>query len=153
MRTRSIALTICLLLAMVTLVGCPPRTTPQTPPPKTDTTPPPATPKTVSLTIEDKHPQGCATCHVKKDDQDYTLPAELKKIENHPQVEAKTVKDCRPCHPKTGDRALSTVLHPPHLGSDTFLTNLGANCVSCHGVTDKKQVTTKGLEFEQTASS
>ena len=76
-------------------------------------------PKLRGITVEDDHPQGYVSCHVKVDEnRDYRLNKEIENIENHPKID-KIVKvapkDCMICH-KEGKEAgeFSKVVHEVH---------------------------------------
>ncbi len=97
-------------------------------------------PSLAGITVEDKHPNGCVDCHVKVDDEkDYRLPAELKHVEKHPQIE-KIVKivpnDCLKCHKegtKPGD--FNSVIHKIHFSNpqeNHFVLHYNGDCLNCH---------------------
>lgn len=92
--------------------------------------------------------EGCSGCHKKvAPDKDYTIPAELKQIKNHPQPPANAAypKWCTGCH-KDGAPlgSLAQVLHKPHLTGDTYKKEFDTNCLGCHAVVNGLPVA-KGL--------
>ncbi|WP_227764251.1 multiheme c-type cytochrome [Zhaonella formicivorans] len=93
---------------------------------------------------------GCNDCHKKvAEDKDYSLTAELKKIEGHPQLEAKGVADCTSCH--QGDNGLNKVLHKAHYGQDSvFVSEYKGACVQCHKLSESGKLTVAGLEPQGT---
>ncbi|WP_366923482.1 hypothetical protein MFMK1_000375 [Metallumcola ferriviriculae] len=94
--------------------------------------------------------RGCAACHVKTADNDYSLTAEAKsRAEGHPTKapdgttmdENTTVETCLECHApgnngrgKSAPLALRTIVHPAHLYSEHFVANYSGNCFTCHEV-------------------
>ena len=107
----------------------------------------------VQIPPPDPAPNGCASCHVKTGDKDYTLAAEVKKVSNHPTLPADaTVNTCVTCHKpdapigaKPG--SLAVTVHPIHLNSKTFTGTKKAYCNACH-VLDAKtgDMSVKGLK-------
>lgn len=80
---------------------------------------------------------GCADCHG-------TVADTVAKVENHPQVEAKAVADCQPCHAQ-GDLSLSNVLHAAH--STDVVT---VDCVHCHKLSEDGSIVVSDLAPEGT---
>lgn len=100
--------------------------------------------------------RGCPSCHV----GNYTLQAEAHERaeargQEHPDIapdgtslavdaDPVNVSTCLSCHaPGTGDRegkglmaplSLRDIVHPAHLGSQTFKVHYGGNCFTCHNV-------------------
>ncbi|MCL5039886.1 MAG: hypothetical protein M1299_08710 [Firmicutes bacterium] len=104
----------------------------------------------VTLSSSDQ-PQGCASCHVKNGDKDYTLAAEVKKIQNHPTVPADaTVKTCIACHSEKSPKPFKWVLHKVHLESKIYGSKYDSACVTCHKLTSTGLLTVKGLEADGT---
>lgn len=99
----------------------------------------------------DVAPNGCADCHKKEGDKDYTLAAEAKKANpNHVPVPATaTVNDCIKCHGgagKSGAKPFNTFLHKAHLTSQIFGPRLKGYCNSCHVMNaDTGFMTIKGV--------
>ncbi|MHB0884909.1 MAG: hypothetical protein ACYC41_03405 [Bacillota bacterium] len=91
----------------------------------------------VQIPPPDVAPNGCADCHKKEGDKDYTLSAEAKKANpNHvPLPATATVTDCDTCHGapgKNGAKPFETWIHKVHLNSQTFSPKLKGYCNSCH---------------------
>ena len=98
--------------------------------------------------------RGCAACHVKTGDKDYSLLAEAVERTkagggSHPTSDATgkkmdektTVETCLGCHaPGTNGKGkaaplmLRSIVHPAHLGSPTFVDKYRGNCFTCHEV-------------------
>ncbi len=144
------AFTMTLLLSalLITAAGCPQRATPRQAPPQTPQTETKQEDVKEELAIKDNAPQGCATCHVKQDDKDYTLAAEVKQIPNHPTLSPDaTVKNCVACHGPTSQRPLGMVVHPRHLkGDNVYTKKYDSNCINCHRMLDNGDMVVKGLE-------
>ncbi len=97
-------------------------------------------------------PEACGTCHVKvSDEKDYSLSAEVKQIENHPQVEGNTAGDCIGCH-REGENGFSTIMHKHHYkkGENSFVANYKGSCVHCHKLTAEGELPVPGLAPEGT---
>lgn len=97
------------------------------------------TPSLPGITVKDTHPNGCIDCHKIEGSNNYTLPAELKKFPNHPDI-TNVVKnvptDCLMCH-RAGTTAgpLSQRLHKVHYQNPTtnhFISSFGGDCLNCH---------------------
>lgn len=101
-----------------------------------------------SLTIpgvnaKDDMPKGCADCHVKVGNNDYTVLAGMKKLVaagKHPKASdtmLDELKDCYTCH-KAGAAAgtVAAVVHASHFtGKDnSFVKEYSGNCTWCHSV-------------------
>ena len=94
--------------------------------------------------------RGCAACHVKTADKDYSLLAEAKgRAAGHPTTapdgkamnENTTVETCLQCHGAGANGrgtgaplALRTIVHPAHMDSTTFTQKYTGNCFTCHDV-------------------
>ncbi len=106
----------------------------------------------VQIPPPDPAPNGCASCHVKSGDKDYTLSAEVKKVASHPTLPADaTVNTCVTCHKTDAPigakpARLAVVVHPIHLNSKNFTESKKAYCNACH-VLDAKtgDMSVKGL--------
>jgi len=99
----------------------------------------------VALISSADYADGCASCHVKTDDHDYTLAAEIANIEGHPGVPAETVADCMGCHAE-GPIAFKALLHRVHLEGQYYVKRWGSACVTCHAVSVEGEAFVKGLQ-------
>ncbi|KLO23979.1 MULTISPECIES: hypothetical protein [unclassified Marinitoga] len=86
--------------------------------------------------------RGCSSCHkvVTRGEEvfDYTLYAEVKKIEEHPALRKETVDEqgvlyCLLCHENLGEKSFKKIIHPIHYFSEHF----DGNCFSCHDISDE----------------
>jgi len=146
---RKTAFTMALLLSALIMIaaGCPQRATPRQAPPQTPQTETKQEDVKEELAIRDNAPEGCATCHVKKDDKDYTLAAEVKQFPNHPTLPPDaTVKNCVACHGPTSERPLGRILHVGHLKGNVYPKKYDSNCINCHRMADNGDMAVKGLE-------
>lgn len=138
MKRRLYFLTIVLLVAIFTAVGCAGNTE-KKPVPEADNAG--DTPKYSTLMAAsdaDPYKNGCVSCHTKKGDVDRSLPAYVKKIEGHPEVTETTVNACYVCHeeqkrPELYKKFVKGV-HRIHWKSSVFYQKQNANCYSCHTV-------------------
>ncbi len=97
----------------------------------------------IKVASVDKSPGGCNDCHKKiSDDKDYSLAAEIKKLESHPEVPSESVADCISCHAEGTPLALSAIMHKGHLLGEHY-EKYGNSCINCHDQTNKMIV--KGL--------
>lgn len=98
--------------------------------------------------------RGCAACHVKTAQKDYSLLAEAVERTKagggtHPTTgtdgkkmdENTTVETCLQCHSpgangkgKAAPLSLRSILHPAHMSSKTFTDKYLGNCFTCHEV-------------------
>lgn len=112
------------------------------------TTPAPADQSPAGTQKDPTGNAGCNGCHKKVSaDKDYTIPAELKRIKNHPAppANASYPKWCASCH-KAGAPmgSLAAVLHKPHLTGEAYKKQFDTNCLGCHGIENGTPVV-KGL--------
>ncbi|GAW91154.1 hypothetical protein [Calderihabitans maritimus] len=153
--TRLLIFVVVLVAVAVLLTGCPPRGEEPSPQQKQEAKQEAEKPgeekspePNAAQMMEDQAPNGCVSCHRKKDDKDYRLSAEVKNIEGHPQVkEDATLKDCIQCHGHESERPFRTILHRIHLvEGEHYLEKYDKNCINCHRVSEEGEVTVKGLE-------
>ncbi|MCL4516718.1 MAG: hypothetical protein M1379_14195 [Firmicutes bacterium] len=119
----------------------------QTNPAPRSTTPAPPTPPTTETAKvwKDTTPNGCVDCHKVKEGKDYTLNAMTRRIQGHPTVQAKTVKECMTCHAE-GSFPFRKVLHVKHLKNNIFIDKYKGNCLNCHKMAQSGEIVVKGLE-------
>jgi hypothetical protein len=99
--------------------------------------------KTIKVASVDKSPGGCNDCHRKvSDDKDYSLAAEIEKLESHPETPSESVADCASCHAEGTPLALSAIMHTGHLLGENY-EKYGNSCINCHDQSNKMLV--KGL--------
>ncbi|QTA38031.1 hypothetical protein JYK00_00330 [Thermosipho ferrireducens] len=86
--------------------------------------------------------RGCTSCHkvVERDGKvfDYTLYAEVQRIEDHPAIKKEKVEEegvlyCLVCHEDMGEKSFKKIIHPIHYFSEHF----EGNCFSCHDISEK----------------
>ncbi len=91
-----------------------------------------------ALAADDPYPNGCVSCHKKTSVTDRSLPAYVKRIEDHPQVKGATISSCYDCHEAQKNYSLYKkfymYLHKFHWQSDVFYGTLKGQCFSCHTV-------------------
>jgi len=94
------------------------------------------------ITTKDDRPNGCVDCHKKiSADKDYSIPAELAKVDGHPKVNkiVKVVpKDCMKCH-KEGRKSgpIGPIVHEKHFENPSenhFVKKYGGDCLNCHSL-------------------
>lgn len=80
----------------------------------------------VSVAAADAYPNGCADCHKKTADKDFTLAATVKGLAKHPPVAASAdVNACLKCHKAGTKLALNTKMHDDHQKAKVA-------CDACH---------------------
>lgn len=100
-----------------------------------------------------KYPDACASCHVKiSAEKDYSLNAKIKKIPNHPKVEANKVSECAACHKAQSPDGLKKVIHKAHFQSkdQIFVKEYNGSCVQCHKLAQDGVMQIPGLAPEGT---
>ena len=96
----------------------------------------------------------CNSCHKNKGDKDYSLETEVKRISDHPPVQANaTLRSClaADCH-GNGDlrNQFGKTLHKKHAESRIFRPVLKGSCVSCHKLEKNGSIVLKGANTETT---
>ena len=94
--------------------------------------------------------RGCLTCH----QGEHSLALEVRTADpaHLPLPEDATVATCLSCHSDIGVEVdlspilLSTILHPSHTFSRTFVDQLGGACFSCHDVDSRGSFQLLGQE-------
>ena len=101
-----------------------------------------ATPFLPGVAAKDPFPNGCVDCHKDQGDgKDFTVIAELAKINGHPKIDkiVKVVpKDCLICH-KGGPKppAFNMAMHKVHFekpAENRFVTEYKGACLNCHSL-------------------
>jgi hypothetical protein len=94
--------------------------------------------------------RGCLSCH----QGEHSLASEVRTANpaHLPLPEDATVATCLSCHSDIGVEVdlspilLSTILHPSHMFSSTFVDQLGGTCFSCHDVDSRGSFQLLGQE-------
>lgn len=94
--------------------------------------------------------RGCLSCH--QGEHSLTLEVRTANPAHLPVPDDATVATCLSCHSDIGVEVdlspilLSTILHPSHMFSDTFVGRLGGTCFSCHDVDSRGSFQLLGQE-------
>ncbi len=89
---------------------------------------------------------GCSDCHKNfGEGKDYTLAAEIKNIQGHPEGDWNALSDCMMCHAQ-GPMPFARILHPIHLTGEHYVQEYGDSCLTCHGIDEKGMTFVQGLQ-------